>query len=349
MKTSQKAVIGAKILSSRLLGRPRPFFLQFSLLNDCVSRCVYCNAPNRSGTRLPTAELRRVLGEFARLGTVRVKLYGGEPLLHQDIVEIIREVKRLGMRCAMVTNGLLFEEKMEAVRLLDEIIISLDGSEVAHDRQRGQGTWKRVLRAVEACAAEGLDFFLTATVTRQNLGEVEWLLDTARRFGVMVNFQLTQFCEELFGPSARDYMPSPEEARAVLRRIIAAKEAGAPVLFTARSYRHTLDWPDYAYERREEVGRPSPCMAGRYFVQMEPDGDIYPCFLQIGSFEPLNVTRDGVEVAWRHAQRHQCHDCYNTWLNENKAIFSLRPAVVANFWRHYMNTPRRRRDLVAPP
>ena len=336
MKAADKFAIGAKILAARLTGEPRPFFVQYSLLNGCNARCVYCNSPNRDDPQLPTAEHRRILAEFARLGTVRIKFLGGEPLLRQDIGELIEEVRRLGMRSAMVTNGFLIPEKMEVVRQLDELVISLDGNESAHDRQRGSGTWKRVMRAVDLCAAEGIDFFLSAVVTVESASEVNWLLETARRFGVMVNFQIPQFNEEMYGKGARAWMPAPEEIRAILARIIAAKKAGAPVLFTTRSYRHTLGWVDFSQERVERPGEISPCTAGRYFLQMDPNGDIYPCVLHVGTFRPKNAARDGVEAAWRHAQRHSCFDCYNTWLNENRAIFDLRPDVLVNFWRHYL-------------
>jgi hypothetical protein len=73
---------------------------------------------------------------------------------------------------------------------------------------------------------------------------------------------------------------------------------------------------------------------------MEPNGDIYPCVLHVGTFKPKNAARDGVEAAWRHTQRHSCFDCYNTWLNENRAIFDLHPAVLTNFWRHYLRPPK---------
>lgn len=49
------------------------------------------------------------------------------------------------------------------------------------------------------------------------------------------------------------------------------------------------------------------------------------------AFAPKNAARDGVEAAWRHAGAHSCFSCYNTWLNENRAIFDLHPAVLANF------------------
>lgn len=336
MKATEKLAIGAKILATRLTGQPRPFFVQYSLLNGCNARCVYCNSPNREDLQLALGEHRRILAQFARLGTVRIKFLGGEPLLRDDIGELVEEVRQLGMRSAMVTNGFLIPEKIDVIRRLDELVISLDGDEAAHDRQRGRGTSKRVMRAVELCAAEGLDFFLTAVVTRESAGDIDWLLDTARRFGVMVNFQIPQFNEEMYGKDARAWMPSPDEIRAILTKIIAAKEAGAPVLFTSRSYRHTLGWVDFSKERVERPGQVSPCTAGRYFLQMEPNGDIYPCVLHVGTFHPKNVVRDGVEEAWRHAQRHSCFDCYNTWLNENRAIFDLRPEVVGNFWRNYL-------------
>ena len=344
MKPTQKLGIGAQILAARLTGSVRPFFVQYSLLNGCNARCVYCNSPSRKDPQLSTDQHRKLLGEFARLGTVRIKLLGGEPLLRPDVGELVDEVRRLGMRAAMVTNGFLIPQKIDVVRRLDEVVISIDGREAAHDGQRGAGSWRKVMRAIELCAREGLDFFLSAVITRESAGEIDWLLETARRFGVSVNFQILQSNEEMYGAGAATHLPEPAEIRAILAKIIAAKEAGQPVLFTTRSYRHTLAWDDFRTERVERPGEVSPCTAGRFFLQMEPNGDIYPCVLHVGTFQPKNAVRDGVEAAWRHAQHHSCFDCYNTWLNENRAIFDLRPAVLANFWRGYLS----RRPIAAP-
>jgi MoaA/NifB/PqqE/SkfB family radical SAM enzyme len=346
VRNRDKAAIGAKILAARITNRPRPFFVQYSLLNGCNARCVYCNSPNRPDDPIPFGKHVEVLREFARLGAVRIKFLGGEPLLDQDIGRLAEEVTRLGMRAAMVTNGFLIPDKFDIVRKLDELVISIDGDEDAHDRQRGPGSWKKVMAGIELCAREKLDFFLSAVVTRRSSEQIPWLLETASRLGVMVNFQIPQFNEEMYGPSARAWMPDPEEIRRLVADIIAAKENGAPVLFTARSYRRTLSWPDFGLERVERPGQRSPCTAGRYFLQMEPNGDIYPCVLHVGSFQPKNAVRDGVEQAWRHARNHSCFDCYNTWLNENRAVFDLRLAVLGNFWSNYLS--RRQRNAPWP-
>lgn len=339
MKTRGKLAIGAQILTAKVRGRPRPFFVQYSLLNSCNARCGYCNLPSLPDPRVGADEHLRVLAEFARLGAVRIKFLGGEPLLHADLPVLVEQVRQLGMRSAMVTNGFLIPEKIDLVRRLDEVVISLDGSEAVHDRQRGRGTWRRAMRGIEACAEGGVDFFISAVVTRESSGEIDWLIDVARRYGVMVNFQVVHVQPAIY-PDARDWKPGSDEIRAILTRIAAAKEAGAPVLFSARSHRRALAWPDYAVERLERPGEVSPCTAGRYFVHLEADGSLYPCFQHVGRFAAKNVFRDGVEAAWRNTQRHSCFDCYNVWLNENRAIFDLHPAVIGNFWSNYLR-PRK--------
>ncbi len=340
MKPTDKMRVGSKILLSKVTGKPRPFFVQYSLLNACNAKCVYCNCPEREDPRADLDKHVRVLTDLARLGAVRIKFLGGEPLLHPHLGELVDTVRRLGMRAAIVTNGFLVPQKMDVMRRFDEIILSIDGSEPAHDAQRGRGTWKKVMAAVDACAEENLDFFLSAVVTRDTIGEVDWLIDTARRYGVMVNFQIPQFNPEMYGSGARQWMPEPDEIRKLIGKIITAKESGAPVLFSSRSYRRTLEWDDFARERDDRPGEASPCTAGKYFLQIEPNGDLYPCVLQIGSFQPKNVHRDGVEAAWRHAWSHSCFDCYNTWLNENRGIFDLHPSILHNFWSNYLRARR---------
>jgi len=120
MKTSHKLRIGAKIAVSRLTGRPHPFFVQYSLLNACNAKCVYCNSPFREDPQLDTQTHLKILAEFSRLGTARIKFLGGEPLLRNDLGILIQEVRRLGMRSAMVTSGMLIPKRLDVVKQLNE-------------------------------------------------------------------------------------------------------------------------------------------------------------------------------------------------------------------------------------
>lgn len=77
-----------------------------------------------------------------------ITLFGGEPLINPEIIEIIKIIKSGGMRCNLITNGTLISKYAEELISsgLDEIIFSLDGSEKIHDSIRGiPGTFNKAL------------------------------------------------------------------------------------------------------------------------------------------------------------------------------------------------------------
>ena len=75
-------------------------------------------------------------------------------------------------------------------------------------------------------------------------------------------------------------------------------------------------------------GSPSSCMAGRYYIHLDANGDVHPCGLHTGTFRAKNLLRDGFEAALLHARRHDCGDCCLAYLNERKAVFGLHPRAL---------------------
>jgi MoaA/NifB/PqqE/SkfB family radical SAM enzyme len=98
-------------------------------------------------------------------------------------------------------------------------------------------------------------------------------------------------------------------------------------MFAASSYDRTARWPDFTVLATSGPA-PSACMAGKYYIHIDANGDIHPCGLHTGTFAPLNIVRDGFDAAIRHTRRHDCADCSLAYLNERKAVFGLRPAAL---------------------
>jgi MoaA/NifB/PqqE/SkfB family radical SAM enzyme len=94
---------------------------------------------------LSTEQIFSIIDELADNGTQRVSISGGEPLLREDIGEIISHIKKKGMGCGLNTNGLLVPDRIEEVRKVDSITISLDGEREAHEANRGRGTFEKVM------------------------------------------------------------------------------------------------------------------------------------------------------------------------------------------------------------
>ncbi len=112
--------------------------LRVSVTQRCNLRCVYCHA---EGERSPEAEIslpdiREILRVAASLGIRSVKFTGGEPLVREDILEIVRAVPE-GLESSMTTNGILLGRYARDLKEagLSRINVSLDSLDPACYRE----------------------------------------------------------------------------------------------------------------------------------------------------------------------------------------------------------------------
>jgi MoaA/NifB/PqqE/SkfB family radical SAM enzyme len=139
-----------------------PETISLLLTYRCNLHCQMCGQWGERGSlkALSPAITRRYLElplierliEEVRSFHPTITLFGGEPLLHPQWAEVVALIKGAGLRCNMISNGILLKRKAEeAVRLgLDEIIFSLDGPAEVHDRIRGgKGVFRRALEGFQ--------------------------------------------------------------------------------------------------------------------------------------------------------------------------------------------------------
>ena len=139
-------------------------YLRISLTDKCNMRCVYC-MPEDMFFR-PTAELMsrgeclRLVRLFVELGVDKIRLTGGEPTVHPDLIPIIRGTRDLGVRkISMTTNGLRLAELAKPLKDagLERVNVSLDtlNAEKFHRITRW-GKLDRVMAGIYAAEAVGL-------------------------------------------------------------------------------------------------------------------------------------------------------------------------------------------------
>ncbi|MES1261365.1 MAG: radical SAM protein, partial [Acidobacteriota bacterium] len=95
----------------------------------CNLSCTYCNEYDDFSKPVPTEEMKRRIDHLGRLGTSIISFSGGEPLLHPDLDELIRQIRRHGALAGMITNGyLLNAERIQRLNKagLDHMQISID-------------------------------------------------------------------------------------------------------------------------------------------------------------------------------------------------------------------------------
>lgn len=170
--------------------------IYFYVTKECNARCYHCYQPTISVGSEPSKGVRgqiskEVFLEFARsalpLGLKSVKLSGGEPLLREDIWEIIKGIKDLGIHISMETNGSLIDEK--AADMLSElgvgVTISLDGgsAEVHDSLRRLPGSFDKAVKALKMLSERGCEPQAIISISHLNLGEVENVVRVAATNG----------------------------------------------------------------------------------------------------------------------------------------------------------------------
>jgi MoaA/NifB/PqqE/SkfB family radical SAM enzyme len=341
-----KFSFGLPVLRAKITGRPIPFQVQFTLTNRCNLRCSYCYAdyPSRSWDDLTTEQVLAVIDAFAGVGTRRFNLVGGEPMIRKDIGRIVDHVKDQGLECAMTTNGYYARKKLDVLEKLDLVCVSLDGRREAHDICRGAGSFDKALDAMRLAVDVGTPLQVACVLTQYNLDSIEYLLELGKEMGFAVGFS-TLISEAGAPPNDRPaYLPTDEQYREALRRILDYKKQGYPVLFSRKSLEYALNWK-HGYARDKILGRKPDfdtirCNAGKYFVIIDANGDVYPCPAMVDVIDAKNVFRDGVKKALEHTGRHPCKTCHIPCMNDFNLLYSLSPGVILNILRSYRSRPR---------
>lgn len=310
-----------------------PFEVQAAVLNACNLHCVYCRCPDEKIDLMTTAQWTDAIAGLGALGTMRIKFQGGEPTLRHDFGELAAAAQRAGILTAVVTNGLQFAAQPELLDHLDEVVFSLDSATAPHtDRMRGAGVHARVVDAIELARRRGIRGFVNMVVTRDNADEIEPMLAFCEARGLGLHAQPMVFGRKYYDDAARPYAMGDAQLREMHRRLAEWKRQGRPLMFGASTYENVRSWVDFGELARRTSGT-STCMAGRFYVHIEPNGDVHPCGQHGASLTPKNIVRDGLESALTHVQQHDCGNCFSAYLNERKALFGLRPHAVLDMVR----------------
>ncbi|MHC4608455.1 MAG: radical SAM protein, partial [Planctomycetota bacterium] len=162
----------------------------------CNFRCRICDfwkTPHDAKDELTVDDIRLIGRKLNRLGTLIISLAGGEPLIREDIFDVITELNRANHFPILITNGWFVDEELAKDILragLQEISVSVDYRDPAkHDAQRGQsGSWERAMRALELLHRFRPDrrnrVHMISVLMDDNLDDVEDLIKLSREIGV---------------------------------------------------------------------------------------------------------------------------------------------------------------------
>jgi MoaA/NifB/PqqE/SkfB family radical SAM enzyme len=148
----------------------------------CNLKCKHCSIAyfQKLPKRLTIEKVKDIFEQADKLGLARVTITGGEPLMFQDLKELVQAINPQKFYINMDSNGFAMTRE-KAISLknigIDRIQLSLDSLNYdQHDSFRGKsGSWAKVMEAIKYVRNAGLDIFMQTCVTKSRLHSAEFL------------------------------------------------------------------------------------------------------------------------------------------------------------------------------
>lgn len=161
-------------LANRSLKRPGLHHAQWFITRRCNYRCRGCNVwLDADSAELSTEDVKRGLDILRDLGVLEIVFSGGNPLLRDDIGEILDYASKYFVT-TVYDNGSIALNKIDELRSVDFVAISLDTlDEKKNDYLKGvSGAWRRAMETIETLRKEGISVGVSPTISQMNIYEI---------------------------------------------------------------------------------------------------------------------------------------------------------------------------------
>jgi MoaA/NifB/PqqE/SkfB family radical SAM enzyme len=282
----------------------RPVVVSFEVTDSCNCFCRHCDhggMKDETGMMKP-ADYNRAM-HVLRACVVQVS--GGEPLLRNDLEDVVRNIKqpnRLPYIILVSNWALMTEERYLRLREagVDQFSVSLDFPDARHDSFRGYpGLYDHLSDLVPRLARLGHDdIVLNTCIHSENVAEINAAADKAREWGV--NICYSAYSARRTG--CRDLFLNGEEQLQTLRtqldRVLHRRNEENFIVSAPTTLGHTREY----FENRGMSG----CKAGLRFLVVTCRGELQPCSMQFKRYR----LEDQARMVEEFTKNNKCDECY---------------------------------------
>jgi len=264
-----------------------PHRFDLAVTYRCNNKCIHCYAASpRETEELSTEEWKKIIDIISDLSN-SVIFTGGEPLLREDIVDLVAHSKNLVT--GLITNGRLLSKYMDDLEKaeLDHLQITIEGFEDVHNKITGANSWEETVEGIKKAVDSSVFTLTNTTLMKYNYKDIEKFIYFLSDLGL----KRLAFNSIIYsGKAKREYALSLNELRATLEKIIeVCDELDLELVWYTPTKRCEIDPVEYGLGLKV-------CSAARINVTVEPNGDVIPCQ---SWFEPMgNILKDPWQNIW---------------------------------------------------
>ena len=215
----------------------KPLTAIWEITMGCNMRCGHCGSSceERLPDELTTDEALSLIDQIADLGLRWITLSGGEPLIREDLPQLVQKLVSRSVAVNIITNGWLIDSKMAQLLKtsgVSTVAISIDGNEEIHDSIRKKGSFSRICEAAAHLKSAGVTIGAVTTISNNNINALPELHSILSSLGV-ASWQV-QLGQPMGNFKERpEWVISPEQVPGVIDFCYKASLEGALKIFPA--------------------------------------------------------------------------------------------------------------------
>lgn len=303
MPLTQSALIAGRAFRNYI--NDKPLVISFEVTHSCTCNCIHCD---RGGIEKENGLLKPedYSEMISSLQPSVAQVSGGEPLLREDVVDIVKAIKEHPNELPhliLVTNGsLLNEDKYIELKEagINRFSVSLDFPNERHDEfRRHSGLYSHLEETIPRLAELGNnDIALNSAITSNNMPYLVDLANKAEEWGVSISYS----AYGVLRTGNKDFfMYSEEELENLqqkIQEVIELKEEKGGILNSKFDLMRIYQFFKNGYIPN--------CKAGKRFLVVRPNGSLVPCSMR--PHDRIYSTQE--EMLEEFTQNNNCEECY---------------------------------------
>lgn len=292
-------------LKNKITGVGTPLRVKHYITFRCNMNCHYCytkefGTPRGTKFEMSTEQIKKAMREFRDMGTQQWTFIGGEPLLRPDIGILIDYAKEMGFMVNVSTNGTFINSKIDCLKNADHVLISLEGPKELHDSICTVPCFDRVVQGIEALHKIGIKPLINTVISKANEDYIDYLVDFGLKHDVHVNFTLVYPLNK----TAEEYAIPSQRILKVAEKILSLKKKYKHISCSNEAFNRNALYAKGVIPRFQV----SPCLAGKMYLDILPDGTLAPCYARFADKGPSGL-KLGFKKAYSQMKDYGKCDC----------------------------------------
>jgi len=305
--------------------------VNLQILYDCNFQCRICDfwTPEfGQRPRMTLEDARTISDRLAEIGPMVISIGGGEPLLHEDLPEIIKALSKHHFPVMICNGWFMTPEKARAIFEggIHEVSISVDYNDAArHDEQRGMpGAFDRALEALKILHENRVHpwqrVHMISVVMEDNLDDLEPLIQRCRAMGI--TYLVTLY--------------SPKRGQGLSK--IPPQEVSRRLLDLHRRYPEFVQLRGYLarFSEANDQHGIGPCYTGKHLCNVDCQGQVSLCIDRLEETLANFLTDTPQDVVAKLKQAYETNTCHSCWTSCRGTVETLRYGRSPGSYLDYM-------------